>query len=580
MALFSPSESPAVTVKEVDLTGFAPNVQTTTGAFVGNFRWGPVDTPTLVSDEANLTEKFAAPDTNTTEDFHTATSFLTYSNSMYNIRVVDGSARNSFDSSGGASTAPTVNNNEDLENQLSTLSTAGHTFIGMFPGALGNSLKVEMCPADSTSGTLFSTWNHAGEFDTKPGTSDFASNLGAFNDEVHVVVVDEDGVLTGTAGNVLERYPYVSLAANAKNTDGSTNYVLDVINNNSRYVAAVGFDSDYDSTGAGDDAISGKNYRADGSTLGRFSASLTGGVDASSITTSNITSGYDLVQDQDTFQVDFLIANNFSAAGDNETIAEHCIAISEARKDCITVVSPNKAAVVNNSGSENTSVKTFADTLTRSSYAFMDNQHLKVFDKYNDKYIFVPACGATAGVMARSDKDTAPWYSPAGLNRGTYFNVVGLAYNPSKAERDELYKSGVNSITNLPGQGVTLFGDKTMLGRPSAFDRINVRRLFITLERAIGRAAQSVLFELNDEFTRAEFVNIVEPVLRDVKGRRGITDFRVVCDETNNTGAVIDRNELVASIFVKPSRSINYITLNFVATRTGVDFQEVVGQAF
>ena len=201
-------------------------------------------------------------------------------------------------------------------------------------------------------------------------------------------------------------------------------------------------------------------------------------------------------------------------------------------------------------------------------------------DRYNDEYINIPAAASTAGLMAQSDFNTAPWFSPAGLRRGQYFGAVDIAHSPVKAERDRLYRANVNPIANIPGSGITLFGDKTMLRRPSAFDRINVRRLFLTLERAISRAAKSVLFEFNDEFTRAEFVNIVEPFLREVKGRRGITDFRVVCDETNNTPEIIDRNEFIATIFIKPARSINYITLNFLAVRTGVDFEEVVGLSF
>jgi phage tail sheath protein FI len=214
---------------------------------------------------------------------------------------------------------------------------------------------------------------------------------------------------------------------------------------------------------------------------------------------------------------------------------------------------------------------------TATSYLIVDNNYLKVYDKYNDKYIYIPAASTTAGVMASTDLSAAAWFSPAGQRRGQYFGVASLAYSATKAERDTLYKAGINPIVNIPGQGVLLFGDKTYLGRPSAFDRINVRRLFLVIERAIARAAKNVMFEFNDEFTRAEFVNIVEPFLREIQGRRGITDFRVVCDETNNTGAVIDRNEFIANIFIKPARSINYVTLNFVAVRTGVDFEEVVG---
>ena len=581
MALFSPSESPAVTFKEVDLTGIAPNVQTTTGAFVGNFNWGPVDTPTLVSNEANLVERFSAPDTNNSVDFHTAASFLTYSNSLYVIRGAESAAVNAYDSDGSVS-APTIDNRVDFDNQISTLDTSGHTFIGKWRGSLGNSLKVEICPADSASGpgTVFTGWAYKNEFDSKPQTSTYASNKGALNDEVHVIVIDEDGEFSGTRGTVLERYPFLSLASDAKNTDGSSNYMIDVINNNSSYVWAAGFNSDLTNTAnAGTDTVNGRDYVLN--TVAVQSSSLVGGANSGTLSPATINAGYNLIQDPDTYQVDFLIGPALPSNNDSaDAIAENLITIAgTTRKDCVAVISPPKSKVVNNSGSEVTDVIAFADGLAASSYAIVDDQHLKVFDKYNDEFIFIPASGSTAGLMARTDRDAAPWFSPAGVNRGTYFNVVGLSHNTTKSQRDSLYRSGVNPITNLPGQGVTLFGDKTLSRKPSAFDRINVRRLFITLERSISRAARNVLFQLNDEFTRAEFVNIVEPVLRDVKGRRGITDFRVVCDETNNTAAVIDRNEFVATIFIKPSRSINYITLNFVATRTGVDFEEVAGQS-
>jgi phage tail sheath protein FI len=227
-----------------------------------------------------------------------------------------------------------------------------------------------------------------------------------------------------------------------------------------------------------------------------------------------------------------------------------------------------------------TNVAATAATFTRSSYNIVGGNFLKVYDKYNDKFIEIPASSSLAGLMAETDRVAAPWFSPAGTRRGQLLGVTAVNYNPNKTRRDTLYKAGVNPIVNMPGQGIILFGDKTGLARPSAFDRINVRRLFLTLERAIERAAKNVLFEFNDEFTRAEFVNIIEPVLRDVKGRRGITDFRVVADETVNTAAVIDRNEFIANILIKPARSINFITLNFVAVRTGVSFEEIAGQAF
>ena len=249
---------------------------------------------------------------------------------------------------------------------------------------------------------------------------------------------------------------------------------------------------------------------------------------------------------------------------------------ASTRKDCVVVTSPDRAAVVNNS-TPVTATTTTVGGFNNSSYVIVDNNYLKVYDKFNDQFVFIPAASTTAGIMAATDANQAPWFSPAGQRRGQYFGVTSLSYSPTKAERDTLYKAGINPIANIPGQGILLFGDKTLLNRPSAFDRINVRRLFLVMERAIAAAARNVMFEFNDEFTRAEFVNVVEPFLREIQGRRGITDFKVVCDSTNNTAAVIDRNEFIANVFVKPARSINYVTLNFVAVRTGVDFTEVAG---
>ena len=262
------------------------------------------------------------------------------------------------------------------------------------------------------------------------------------------------------------------------------------------------------------------------------------------------------------------------------TVVNDLVATAQSlRKDCLVVTSPARDDIVNvtNPATATTNITSTMTNFNKSSYLTVDGNYLKVYDKFNDQYIQIPAASSTAGLMAETDRNAAPWFSPAGARRGQYLGVTSIDYNPNKSQRDTLYKASINPVTNIAGQGITLFGDKTALGRPSAFDRINVRRLFLVLERAISRAAQNVLFEFNDEFTRAEFVNVIEPVLRDVKGRRGITDFRVVADETVNTAAVIDRNEFIANIFIKPARSINYVTLNFVAVRTGVDFEEVVG---
>ena len=589
MAFFTPSQSPAVVTREIDLTGIVPNVGTSTGVFVGNFRWGPVDKPIAVDNESRIVSLFGAPDTNNSVDFHTAAYFSKYSSEMFLIRAVDSDAGNAYDSDAGTTLVGSGNhikNREHFDDNITDLNTDGHNFIAKYPGDLGNSLSIELCPFDQGD-SAFDGWTHNLKFDAAPGTSAYATGKNASNDEVHVAVVDTNGKFSGTRGEVLETFPFLSVAADAKNADGSSNYIADVINNQSRYVwlvNAANIDSDYNAAGAGSDTASGSNYALT-SNITTKTINLVNGADVTSLSTGDITSGYNLVDDVDTYQVDFLIAppttgSTAQDTTDHTTLINNLVATAAVtRKDCVVVASPPKRAVMDTTSPVEDTVS-FAGGLTKSSYLFLDNNYIKVFDKYNDEYINIPANSSTAGLMAQTDLNQAPWFSPAGLRRGTYFGVTALAHSPNKAQRDTLYRAGVNPITNLPGAGITLFGDKTMLNRPSAFDRINVRRLFLTLERAVSRAARSVLFEFNDEFTRAEFTNIVEPFLREVKGRRGITDFRVVCDATNNTPEIIDRNEFIATIFIKPARSINFVTLNFVATRTGVDFDEVVGLSF
>mgnify|MGYP001048619282 CR=1 FL=1 len=591
MAFFTPSLSPAVVTREIDLTGIVPNVGTTTGAFVGNYRWGPVDKPTYVDNEARLVSLFATPDTNNTVDFHSAAYFTKYSNQLINIRAVTDAAKNAYDVDASTSwastrTVPTVKNGEHFDDNLGSLDSDAHGFIAKYPGALGNSLQVQLCSYD-VGDSAFTDWSLRTYFDAAPSTSTYAEGKDATYDEVHVAIVDQDGLFSGTKGEILETFPYLSLASDAKNADGSTNYIADVLNNQSKYIwlpDAANIDSDYRVAGAGTDADSGDAYSLVAGSQGVKTVSLVSGVNSGALGTADYASAFDLIEDVDAYQVDFLIAPPVTTTNGANTTADTIVTdlaqiASVTRKDCVVVASPPKASVINTT-TPVTDTITFANLLPSSSYVFIDNNYLKVFDKYNDQYINIPANSSTAGLMAQSDQDTAPWYSPAGLRRGQYFGAVDIAHSPVKADRDRLYRANVNPIANIPGAGITLFGDKTMLRRPSAFDRINVRRLFLTLERAISRAAKSVLFEFNDEFTRAEFVNIVEPFLREVKGRRGITDFRVVCDETNNTPEIIDRNEFIATIFIKPARSINYITLNFVAVRTGVDFEEVVGLSF
>ncbi len=582
MALSTPSASPAVVVKEIDLTGGVPNVQSTTGAYVGNFRWGPVEQRALIDNEISLVNTFASPDSDNTIDFHSAAYFLRYSGSLQVVREVTSAALNARSIRGqlatdNDATLPTelVKNTPDFEAQEGALDSDSHTFIARYPGELGNSLSISICPPSTTA---FNAWAYAKDFDAAPATSDYASKRNASNDEIHLVVIDKEGEFTGTKGTVLETYPFMSIASDAKNADGTTLFAKDIVNTRSDYVHFVDFDSDYRVARGNGVIDSGDNFSPGLTTDTDFDFAK--GANSGLLTTTEYLSGFDLLEDKDIVEVDFLIAPSMNSRTDQTTIVNDLISTAQStRKDCVVAASPARTDVVKltNTATITSNIVTTANTFTNSSYLVHDGNFLKVYDKYNDQYIHIPAASSTAGIMAATDLNRAPWFSPAGSRRGQYLGITAISWSPTKSQRDTLYKASVNPIANIPGQGVLLFGDKTKLGRPSAFDRINVRRLFLVLERAIGRAAEQVMFEFNDEFTRAEFVNIIEPVLREVKGRRGITDFKVVCDETNNTAAVVDRNEFIANIFIKPARSINYVTLNFVAVRSGVDFEEVVG---
>jgi phage tail sheath protein FI len=541
------SESPAVRIREIDLSGIVPAVTSSTGAFVGDFGWGPVNTPVLVGNESELASTFGTPLSGSdAADFLSVAQFLKYSSSAFVVRVGNGS----------------------------TTATDG-VFSAKYPGELGNSVSVHVCDADhwaDTSDTLVQDRDSDGELvfetvpvldsdgapvldsDGAPVTQEVPVMVDASTDsweyqdlfssapegsERHVVVIFKKGT---DEESVLETYEYVSTSPTAKLANGSTNYIVDVINTSSSWIEIDGLPAKTDYT-----LISGSNG-----------------------TSPNFVAAYGLFADKDTIQIDFLIPPGQKMT--DTAVQVELVSIAEQRKDCVAVVS---------SGTAPSTAQDVLDHVTalnqNSSYLVVDGNWLKIYDKYNDKYITIPAASSTAGIMAATDAASAPWFSPAGTRRGQYIGVTDIAINPSKSQRDALYKAGVNPIVSFPGQGIMLYGDKTHLSRPSAFDRINVRRLFLVIERAIAEAAQNVMFEFNDDFTRAEFVNIVEPFLREIQGRRGITDFRLVCDTTNNTTEVIDRNEFVASCFIKPARSINYVTLNFVAVRSGVDFEEVVG---
>lgn len=424
-----------------------------------------------------------------------------------------------------------------------------------------------------SSNSVTRYWEYFSYVDRAPGTTTYTSNMGGSGDAMHVVVADEDGMFTGTPGQVLEVWQNVSRASDSRTEQGAANFYQTVINQSSKYVwfanARAGVTSN---TAANMTAI----------TVGPYSQSFRGGYDGVTETTqtlANMAAAYDRFSKSESVDVSLILTGKNQYGTNGEGLANYIIDnICEARKDCIVLVSPNKETVVNNANDVPTALVNFRNSLHNSSYAVMDSGYKYAYDKYSDVYRWVPLNGDVAGTIVRTDSVRDPWFSPAGFNRGQIKNVVKLAFNPSKADRDTLYKSDINPVVNFPGEGVVLYGDKTLLGKPSAFDRINVRRLFIVLEKAISTSAKFTLFEFNDEFTRATFRNLVEPYLRDIKGRRGIYDFKVVCDETNNTPERIDRNEFWGDIYIKPARSINFIQLNFVAVRTGVQFDEIVGK--
>ena len=558
--------SPGVNVSEIDLTTIVPSVATSIGGIAGKFAWGPEEEITTISDEGRLAERFGKPDSTNYEYWFTAASFLAYSGNLKVIRI---SANGSLNATTTGSVGLRVKNDDQYENQYSSDVATWGPYISKYPGVIGNSLKVGLADA-----AMYSAWAYKGNFTSQPGTSTYVANVGGSFDELHAIVLDEFGAFSGTANTVLEVFPFMSKAKDAKDDSGNANYYKDVINKNSRYIR-------YMSHPISPELVAGNWGNAAASvafanlaiqTAYSMANGSDGGSGASTLT-ANTTNAYALFSNADTVDVNLILGGP-----SNATNAAQVITIAETRKDAMAYISVEKADVVNNAFNEATASVEYRNTLTSSSYAVIDCNWKYMFDKYNDVYRWVPCNGDTAGLTARTDLERDPWFSPAGPNRGIMRNVLKLAWNPVKTERDTLYSAGINPIITFPGEGTQLFGDKTMLSKPSAFDRINVRRLFIVIEKAIARAARFSMFEFNDQFTRSQFVSLVEPYLRDIQGRRGITDFKVVCDESNNTGEVIDSNRFVGDIYIKPARSINFIQLNFVAVRTGVSFDEVVGQ--
>ena len=630
--------SPGVLVKEKDLTNVIPAVATSIGAIGIQSTKGPVDEVVSITSEKDLVDTFGKPDSNNFEYFFTAASFLAYSNSLKVVRATNTGLLNAtaggsglliknttdyqdnystgqgsvgewaartggswgnnlkvslcpsstvyeetakttvsdssiavgdtgltLSSGDGFSVGDIINFGEDggYEYRVLTVSGANITFVrhdgsdqGGLHTAIANGVSVRR------------RWRYYDLVAGAPGTSSYVSDRGGSNDELHIVVIDNDGDITGKTGEVLEVYDSVSKASDGKTPQGDDNYYPNVVYNKSDYIYWM------------DHIASGTNWGVGGTgttftaVTELHEANLSAGANGSTITTAQLKSAYELMQDAETMDVNLLIAGKGDA-----THVDNLITIAESRKDAVAFASPERSDVVNiaSSTTQTANVKGFFDAVRSSSYVVFDSGYKYTYDKYNDVFRWVPLNGDTAGCAARTDLTHDSWFSPAGFSRGVIRGAVKLAFNPSKTERDILYRARVNPVTTFPGQGTVLFGDKTGLSTPSAFDRINVRRLFITLEKAISTASKFQLFEFNDEFTRAQFRNMIEPFLRDVQGRRGVTDFIVVCDETNNPGDVVDRNEFRADIYVKPNRSINFITLQFVATRTGVAFEEVVG---
>lgn len=556
--------SPGVSVTEVDATTVVPSLQTTAGAFAGTFKWGPAEKIKTIDNELSLTSTFGKPDSTTAVSFLTASNFLAYANNLQVVRAVGTAALNAGDLD-----TVLVKNEDDFSYTLLNGDNSNDygAFIARYPGTLGNSLDISVCANPS----YFSSWSYKGYFTSAPGTSEYVSNAEGSNDEMHIVVIDRAGLFTGSAGTVLETFAFVSAAADAQ-INGTSNYYKQVIFNNSKYVYAVDPISYADTSDTWGSLAAGVTF---GRPSENILISLSGAAD-STPANGDLTACWDLFNNKDATDISLVITGDA-----NVTVQQHVIDnIVNVRKDCVAFISPRQADVVNQAGSEAANITNWLSTLARSSdYVVADSGWKYQFDKYNNVYRWIPLNADIAGLCVTTDTVRDPWFSPAGFNRGQIKNAIKLAWNPSKTNRDSMYAAGVNSVVSFPGQGIVLFGDKTLVNKPSAFDRINVRRLFITLEKAIEQAAKFSLFELNDEFTRAQFVALVTPFLRDIQGRRGITDFKVICDNTNNTQQIIDGNQFVGDIYIKPARSINYIQLNFVAVATGVEFVTVVGSA-
>lgn len=546
--------SPGIVLRERDLTNsVAVATQANTAAIVGVFEKGPVNVITSITSEKQLVDTFGRPNGNNFEDWYVASTFLSYGGQLQVVRVADSALKNAVtDYDTQAPNAPLITSFSDFEAQKGTTT---YKFAARTAGTWGSSLKVSTIDGSVSSTAYLTATYHA--------TSKWSSiaTRPVDTDTCHVVVIDEGGVVTGTPGTLLESFTFTSRVATAVNSEGETNFYPNVINRRSRYVFA-------------DETVA----------AGDLDFSLDGGADGYQAATTALEAAYAKFENVEDIAIDFILGGGSISYGATpgdatKTKALKAISIAANRKDCIAFISPYRSFVsLSDSSAQKDAIIAYFSNITSTSYAVFDSGYKYIYDRYNDVYRYIPCNGDVAGLCVQTSATLEDWFSPAGLQRGNLRNAIKLAYTPSKTDRDELYQNRINPITSFPGQGIVLFGDKTALSTPSAFDRINVRRLFLALERRIGSVAKTVLFELNDTTTRNSFFTTVNTYMTEVQAKRGVTDYLVVCDDTNNTPDVIDRNEFVAEIYVKPSRSINYITITFVATKTGTSFAEVTGQ--
>lgn len=555
-------QSPGVQVVEKDASIVTPGASTTVGGAVGAFQWGPVMVPMLITDETSMVSVFGKPDDNTFGSFFSATNFLSYANSLWVTRAATANKNSTSDGSGIL-----IKNIDEYENGFSNGQGSVGAFAGRYPGVVGNSIMVSV--ADSAT---FATWGYKNQFQSAPGTSDFTASKGGSNDEIHIIVIDAGGLFTGTPGATLEKFSYVSKASDAISYQGLSNYYANVIRNQSQYVYWM--DHPVGGTNWGMSSIA-TPFTSLNDTVAvgyDFSYFLTGGTDMNTPTNAELQLGWDLYKNVETYDISLFFVGNANTALSKYVVDN----IAEVRKDavvCLSLVSPTGGPVFSTSTTAIADASTFKTAIGNSTYTIIDSGYKYMYDKYNDKYRWVALNSDIAGLCAKVDKNQDTWFSPAGLTKGQIKGAIKLSWNPNQAQRDELYKLAINPVVSFRGDGTMLFGDKTATSKPSAFDRINVRRLFLVLEKSIARSAKYNLFEQNDAITRLQFVASVEPLLRDIQGRRGIDAFKVVCDESNNTAQVVSTNEFRGTILVRPVYSINFITLTFTAVGPNVSFE-------